>query len=185
MAFGLCGANSPAQSPTQTLASLPLGGNPIRFFYQQGSIGGGAAASESAIQCASSKPPNGNAWCNVSGNLCHSTVASSTPQQRWFNATASNSGSASAVCLLTAQRLHTSLGGGIPVGAVESCVGGTNVEPWTPPSGSLFLAHIKPLLPMRFLAALWDQGEVSGCFPLIPLQNCLFAPELQWQFRGK
>ena len=134
MAFGTCGANSPSQSPSETLASLPQGGNQIRFFYQQGSIGGGAAASESSIQCASSKPPNGNAWCNVSANLCHSTVASSTPQQRWFNATATNSGSASAVCLLTAQRLHKSLGGGIPVGAVESCVGGTPVEPWTPPS---------------------------------------------------
>ena len=70
-----------------------------------------------------------------------------------------NAGSASAVCLLTAQSLREKLGGNIPVGAVNSCVGGTPVEPWTPPDGSLYVAHIKPLLPMRFAAALWDQGE--------------------------
>ena len=63
------------------------------------------------------------------------------------------------MCLLTAQSLRAKLGGGVPVGAVNSCVGGTPVAPWTPPAGALYLAHIKPLLPMRFLAALWDQGE--------------------------
>lgn len=35
----------------------------------------------------------------------------------------------------------------------------TASEPWTPPLGSLYVAHIKPLLPMKFKAALWDQGE--------------------------
>jgi hypothetical protein len=50
-------------------------------------------------------------------------------------------------------------GGSIPVGAVNSCVGGTPVEPWTPPLGGLYVQHIKPLLPMKFKAALWDQGE--------------------------
>jgi hypothetical protein len=162
MAFGTCGANSPAQSPNETLASLPGDGNPIRFYFQQGSIGGGAAASEGSIQCESSKPPSGNPWCNVSGNACHSIVTSSTPTLQWFNASATNAGSASAVCLLTAQRLHAALGGRVPVGAVESCVGGTAVEPWTPPSGELYVAHIEPLLPMRFAAALWDQGEADA-----------------------
>ena len=162
MAFGTCGANSPTQSPNETLASLPGGDNPIRFYFQQGSIGGGAAASESGIQCQSSKPPSGNAWCNVSNNLCRSAVTSSTPRLQWFNASSVNAGSASAVCLLTAQRLHSALGGSIPVGAVESCVGGTPVEPWTPPAGSLYVDNIKPLLPMRFSAVLWDQGEADA-----------------------
>ena len=77
----------------------------------------------------------------------------------WYKAAKDNAGSASAVCLLTAQSLREALGGSIPVGAVNSCVGGTPVEPWTPPSGSLYVQHIKPLLPMKFKAALWDQGE--------------------------
>lgn len=42
---------------------------------------------------------------------------------------------------------------------VESCVGGTPVEEWTPPTGGLYVQHIKPLLPMTFKAVLWDQGE--------------------------
>lgn len=154
MAFGICGANSPTQSPTAALASLPVQ-NPIRFYFQSGSIGGGAAGSEGGIQCQSSKPPRGNPWCNVSANVCHTNVTSSTPSFQWFNATAANAGSTSAVCILTAQRLHSALGGHIPVGAVESCVGGTPVEPWTPPNGTLFDQHIRPLLPFRFAAALY------------------------------
>jgi hypothetical protein len=115
MAFGTCGANSPEQTPSDALASLPTI-NPIRFWFQSGSIGGGAAASEKAIQCESSQPPQGNPWCNVSANVCHLNVTTKTPQLRWFNATAGNAGSASAVCLLTAQRLHAVLGGAVPVG---------------------------------------------------------------------
>ena len=49
-----------------------------------------------------------------------------------------------------------------PVGAVESCVGGTPVVDWTPPSGSLWVAHMRPLLPMAFRFALWDQGEADA-----------------------
>jgi hypothetical protein len=117
--------------------------------------------------------------------------------------------------MLTAQYLYKSFNGNVPVGAVESCISGTNgdavalvaqhavalvaqlavaqlavakdngrtnsslhfqsisttppqrlfetngstlfkpVEPWTPPTGSLYLAHIVPLLPMTFKAAIW------------------------------
>lgn len=66
------------------------------------------------------------------------------------------------MCLLTAQRVFEALDGKVPVGAVESCIGGTNVEPWTPPSGSLWVQHMIPLLPMTFRAALWDQGEADA-----------------------
>ena len=48
---------------------------------------------------------------------------------------------------------------GRKVGAVESCVGGTPVTLWTPPSGSLYVQHIKPLLPMTFAATLWYENE--------------------------
>jgi hypothetical protein len=36
-------------------------------------------------------------------------------------------------------------------------VGGTLVTAWTPPNGDLYKAHIMPLLPFTFMAALWDQ----------------------------
>ena len=65
----------------------------------------------------------------------------------------------SAVCLLSAQKLQAALGRAVPVGAIESCVGGTPVTEWTPPNGILYKQHITPLLPFTFLAALWDQGE--------------------------
>lgn len=97
----------------------------------------------------------------VKGNICKETCTTQSPLQTWFKAGPSNAGAASAVCMLTAQALHAHLGG-VPVGAVESCVGGTNVAPWTPPDGGLYVAHIKPLLPMRFLAAIWDQGEADA-----------------------
>jgi len=64
--------------------------------------------------------------------------------------------------MLTAQYLFQSMEGKVPVGAVESCISGTNVEPWTPPSGSLYSQHIVPLLPMTFQFVLWDQGEADA-----------------------
>jgi hypothetical protein len=35
------------------------------------------------------------------------------------------------------------------------------------------------------LPASYIVDPVSRCFRLTPLQNCLFTPDLQWQFRGK
>ena len=72
--------------------------------------------------------------------------------------------------MLTASALHKHLGGRVPVGAVESCQSATNVQPWTPAllgrpqseDGELFAAWIRPLLPMRFRAVLWDQGEADA-----------------------
>jgi len=145
MGFGMCGATSAAMSPTQALAALPTGDdNPIRFFWQSGDSNGGAG---------STAGPQ---------NVCTDAVTKATPQLQWIAANATNAGAASAVCVLTAQRLRAALGGSVPVGVVESCVGGTNVEPWTPPHGALYEAHIVPLLPMTFAAALWDQGEADA-----------------------
>ena len=172
MGFGMCGATVIAsgphpQTPVQALAALPTE-NPIRFFNQHGDANGGAGSTVRGNVC---KQP-----CTTSNNGMDGRAV-------WYKAAKGNAGSASAVCLLTAQSLREKLvschdiagiwvaffsrcqryrcgqGGSIPVGAVNSCVGGTPVEPWTPPDGSLYVAHIKPLLPMRFAAALWDQGE--------------------------
>ena len=130
------------QTPGQALAALPTT-NPIRFYNQQGDMNGGAGST-------------------VKGHLCKQPCTTSNNGfMKWFNAVQNNSGAASAVCLLTAQKLRAALGGSVPVGAVESCVGGTPVTLWTPPDGTLYKAHIAPLLPFTFLAAIWDQGEVS------------------------
>ena len=149
MGFGMCGTTvinigreHPPQTPSAALSGLPTT-NPIRFFWQSGDHNGGAGST-------------------VKGNICKTPETTSTPQnQTWFQALPTNAGAASAVCLLTAQQLHAHLGGGVPVGAVESCVGGTPVAMWTPPGGKLYRQHIVPLLPMTFLAALWDQ--VGAC----------------------
>jgi len=147
MGFGMCGATvipsgreHAPQTPTEALAALPTT-NPIRFFWQSGDHNGGAGST-------------------VHGNVCRDPATLNTPQNStWFAVGPSNGGAASAVCLLTAQSLREALGGEVPVGAVESCVGGTPVAEWTPPNGVLYQAHIMPLLPMSFAAVLWDQGE--------------------------
>ena len=139
MGFGLCGSRSKNQTVQQTLDSLP----PLRFFFQAGSGPHGSAG--------------GRGNCLTSSGL-----PSITPNQVWFTANATNSGGASAVCMLTAANLYKSMGGQVPVGAVESCVGGTEVEPWTPPNGTLYQQHITPLLPFNFKAGLWDQGEADA-----------------------
>jgi hypothetical protein len=123
----------PTQSKTQTPQQAKAALPPIRFFFMQGS------------------GPNGGSG-GKTGTVAH----------QWFKSNATNSGGASAVCMLTAAYLYKHLEGQVPVGAIESCVGGTNVEPWTPPSGSLYVSYIVPLLPFTFAAALWDQGEADA-----------------------
>jgi sialate O-acetylesterase len=138
MGFGMCGSKSKTQTPQQALDALP----PIRFYFQAGSGPNGGA---------------GSVHCKTTTN-----ESSITPAFEWHTANATNAGGFSANCMLTAADLYKSLGGSIPVGAVESCIGGTNVEPWTPPTGSLYIQHIVPLLPMTFKLALWDQGEADA-----------------------
>ena len=71
------------------------------------------------------------------------------------------------MCMLTAAYLYNQLEGKVPIGAVESCVGGTNVQPWTPGGdgdapGGLWSRFMVPLVPFTFKAALWDQGEADA-----------------------
>jgi len=106
---------------------------------------------------AGSGPNGGRGGCKTSDGQ-----PSLTAPLQWFKANATNAGGASAICMLTAQYLHAAMGGQVPVGAVESCISGTNVEPWTPPQGSLYTQHIVPLVPMSFKTALWDQGEADA-----------------------
>jgi hypothetical protein len=140
MGFGMCGARSKTQTPQQALDALTS--TPIRFYFQSGSGPNGGA---------------GKGHCLTSKN-----ESIYTPTTQWVTANATNAGGMSAVCLLTATRLFTSMNGQVPVGAVESCVGGTPVGDWTPPNGILWKAHMTPLLPMTFKSALWDQGEADA-----------------------
>lgn len=137
MGFGMCGARSKTQTAQQALDDLP----PLHVYFQAGS------------------GPNGGAGVHCKTS---SGESSNTPAQRWFTSSATNAGGASAVCMLTAQRVFEAMDGQVPVGVVESCISGTNVEPWTPPSGSLWKQHMVPLLPMTFRLALWDQGEADA-----------------------
>ena len=86
----------------------------------------------------------------------------------------------SATCYWTAKYVSDSLNNTIPIGLVQSAFGGTIVEAWTSPDtntkcgpitlppnstvpqdqpSSVFNSMINPLLPMRFRAVLWYQGE--------------------------
>jgi hypothetical protein len=130
MGFGMCGTRSKNQTYQQSLDALDSG---VRFYFQAGS-----------------GPNGGKGGCKTTAG-----TPSITTGHNWFKANATNSGGTSAICMLTAQYLYASLKGAVPVGAVESCISGTNVEPWTPPTGGLYLQNIVPLLPMTFKAALW------------------------------
>lgn len=132
MAFEICGAHSNTQTVQQALDAVP----PLRLFFQVGGFG---------------------KHCKTS-----SGVNSVSPKHQWFTARAETAGSFSAICLLTAQRLFEDLEGKVPVGAIESCIGGTYVEPWTPPAGNLWQQHMAPLVPMNFGLAIWDQGEADA-----------------------
>lgn len=144
MGFGMCASRSKHQTAQQALDNVTA--SQIRFLFYSSDAGSG--------------PGGGTAEgiCKTSAGL-----NSTTPGKQWFTATATNAGGASANCLLSAQYLAEHLGPGIPVGAVESCEGGTKVASWTPPKGALFLHFIKPLAPMNFKAVLWDQGENDVC----------------------
>ena len=89
----------------------------------------------------------------------------------------------SATCYWTAMHLYDSLNGTVPLGLVQASVGGTQVASWTSNDTNLvcgplvtpfgsdnaprnwpsveYNAMIHPLLPMRFTAVLWYQGETD------------------------
>ena len=82
----------------------------------------------------------------------------------------------SAVCYFTGRSIYRALNRQVPVGLIESDVGGTRIETWTSLNASdrcgpvedqswpenpafLFNGMIAPLTPLRLRAALWYQGE--------------------------
>jgi len=108
MAFAMCSAvqnasfGRPGQTAVEALESVSFATNPLRVFQEAGGPGAHLEA-------------KGNACLDNNKQYMH------TPVHTWFNVSLNSSGGFSAVCLLTAQRLRAHLGGGVPVGAVQSC----------------------------------------------------------------
>lgn len=74
----------------------------------------------------------------------------------------------SATCWFTARDLTHALGNGVPLGLIDSAVGGTPIEMWTPglPGGaSLYNAMVAPLTGLAIKAILWYQGENNSFKP--------------------
>jgi sialate O-acetylesterase len=149
MGYGMCGALSGTQTPTQAMAALP---SALRYFFNHGS-GPGGGAPDTACNGVHYSTPNGS-WFTPGINTTNGR---------------SNTGGASAVCMLTAAALWRHLGSGaVPVGAVESCQSATNVQPWTPApgggagDGALWTEWMQPLVPFHWKAVLWDQGEADA-----------------------
>jgi len=47
----------------------------------------------------------------------------------------------------------------VPIGLIESAVGGTVIETWSPPDGKNFVPYVKPLPPFAIRGIIWYQGE--------------------------
>jgi sialate O-acetylesterase len=155
MGFGMCNVQSPTQNSSQALDAVAEAARSgfLRLFDMQGS-----------------NSPGDNGGCNTSSGL-----RSTTPNRRWFSPTAATAGGYSAVCLFTAMELLAT-NPTVPIGAVESCVGGTRIEAWTPSNwdpatkpggpcapGCLWHLYMVELVPFTFAA-------VYVCFPpFLPL----------------
>jgi sialate O-acetylesterase len=50
----------------------------------------------------------------------------------------------------------------VPIGLLNNAVGGTAIEPWIPPDGTLFTSQTLPLIPFAIKGMIWYQGEANG-----------------------
>ena len=95
--------------------------------------------------------PGSNGGCNTSKG-----IVSKTPPKRWFSPKAATAGGFSAICLLSAVKLMQA-NPTVPVGAIESCFGGTRVEAWTP---SNWPVHVTPSTSVFFVRGGGQLGEI-------------------------
>jgi len=89
-------------------------------------------------------------------------------RELWEPASAATLGGAawdhfSAICFLTARRIHDELGGQVPLGMISSNWGGTPVQSWEPNTGTLYNSMIAPFAvgPMALTGVTWYQGEAN------------------------
>ena len=150
MSFGTCGAANKTQTPQQAFdvaAEAKL--RPRPSFFQEGSGPGGGAGRDAGGRAARPAAPARRA------SRHHACAA----MARWRTLNRTNVGGASAVCVLAAHQLALATPE-VPTGMVESRASGTPVGDWAPPTGSLWKAHVTPLLPTTFRLALW-RGHFS------------------------
>ena len=140
MGFGMCNTRSANQTTQQALdaveAAADAPGAVLRLFDQEGG-----------------NSPGSNGGCNTSNG-----VVSKTPAKRWFSPKAATAGGFSAICLLSAVKLMQA-NPTVPVGAIESCVGGTRVEAWTPSNWPVDQKPGGPCAP----GCLWHNYMVRAC----------------------
>jgi len=86
-----------------------------------------------------------------------------TPQDncggKWMVCSPAAVGRFSATAFFFGRKLHEELN--VPIGLINSSVGGTPIEAWTGPrnSGVLYNGMIAPLVPYAIRGAIWYQGE--------------------------
>ena len=113
----------------------------------------------------SPQPDFKGAWvvCSPTSNDTASTTATGT------STTSNNAvgcGAFSAVAYFFGRDLQRELG--VPVGLIDASMGGTRIEPWTPPVGNkptgqtTYNAMIAPLLPLSIRGVIWYQGEANS-----------------------
>lgn len=66
-------------------------------------------------------------------NVSQTQQANSAPGSGWMTASPDTVGGFSAVCYLTATRISDHFGGSLPLGLIDTSVGGTAAELWLPP----------------------------------------------------
>ena len=118
------------------------------------------------------------------GHTSRTPVQQGGKQASWAPASANSVKGFSAVCWFGGRDTFDALGGKVPIGVIESDVGGTGVEFWSPaaaiaecnqstpstsgPSGndaSLYNGWIAPFTvgPMALKSIVWYQGESNTC----------------------
>jgi len=105
---------------------------------------------------------------NVRSNMSAQCHGGASCRELWEPAGSSSFGAAawdhfSAVCFLTARKIHDELGGEIPLGLISSNWGGTPVQSWEPGAGTLYNSMIAPFAvgPMSLTGVTWYQGEAN------------------------
>lgn len=105
---------------------------------------------------------------NIRTNMSAQCRGGASCRERWEPAGSSSLGNGawdhfSAICFLTAKKIHDELGGEVPLGLISSNWGGTPVQSWEPNTGTLYNSMIAPFAvgPMSLTGVTWYQGEAN------------------------
>jgi len=90
------------------------------------------------------------------------TAAAKDVKGAWAVCSPKTAGGFSAAAFFFGREIHKELK--VPVGLINSSVGGTPIEQWTGPdkAGGLYQTMIAPLVPYAIRGAIWYQGEANA-----------------------